>query len=84
MSRPFEAVRRELAGNIRELRLAEGLSQEKLALEAGIDRTYISQIERSVGNPSLLVLCKLADRLGADVATLMTALDSKEGSAQER
>lgn len=78
MNRPFEAVRRELAGNIRELRLAEGLSQERLALEAGIDRTYISQIERSVGNPSLLVLRKLPDGLGADVATLMTALAPKK------
>ncbi len=84
MRRPFEVVRRELAGNIRGLRLAEGLSQERLALEAGIDRTYISQIERSVGNPSLLVLCKLADRLGADVETLLTAPDSEEVAKIDR
>ncbi|MBN8769672.1 MAG: helix-turn-helix transcriptional regulator [Stenotrophomonas nitritireducens] len=84
MRRPFEVVRRELAGNIRGLRLAEGLSQERLALEAGIDRTYISQIERSVGNPSLLVLCKLADRLGADVETLLAAPDSEEVAKIDR
>jgi len=66
------------------LRLAEGLSQERLALEAGIDRTYISQIERSVGNPSLLVLCKLADRLGADVETLLAAPDSEEVAKIDR
>jgi len=34
-----------------------------LALEADIDRTYASQIERAIGNPSLKVICKLAEVL---------------------
>ena len=41
-----------------------GLSQEGLAHEAGIDRTYASQIERGIGNPSLRVICAIAQVLG--------------------
>jgi transcriptional regulator with XRE-family HTH domain len=36
-----------------------------------VDRTYVSQIERAVGNPSLLVLCKLGAILEADVLDLL-------------
>lgn len=49
----------------------KGLSQEALALSAELDRTYISQIERGAGNPSLLVLCKLAAILETDVLDLV-------------
>ena len=61
-----------LAENVRTERLRAGISQELLALEAGIDRTYISKIERRQGNPSLLVLTKIAVRLGVGVVDLMT------------
>ncbi|NOT15517.1 MAG: helix-turn-helix transcriptional regulator [Methylotenera sp.] len=61
---------------MRSLRLALGLSQEKLALDAEIDRTFVSQIERGIGNPSLRILCQLADRLGVDLATLFKPSDS--------
>lgn len=52
------------------MRLERGLSQEDLALEAGIDRTYQSQIERAVGNPSLRVLCAIAVALDVDLVDL--------------
>ena len=45
------------------LRLDAGLPQEQLALDADIDRTYASQIERAIGNPSLKVICKLSEVL---------------------
>jgi len=51
---------RLLALNVRKLRLSRGLSQEAMALEAEIDRTYASQIERGIGNPSLKVICAIA------------------------
>ncbi|WP_256581293.1 MULTISPECIES: helix-turn-helix domain-containing protein [unclassified Pseudomonas] len=51
---------------------------------AEVDRTYVSQIERCTGNPSLLVLCKLAntleittDQLLAEPGTLRSALHVK-------
>jgi transcriptional regulator with XRE-family HTH domain len=75
MGRDYDQIRGQLARNIRVLRSQKGLSQEALALSADLDRTYISQIERSVGNPSLLVLCKLAVILEVDVVELMALAD---------
>jgi transcriptional regulator with XRE-family HTH domain len=71
MNTDFPTLQKHLARNVKYVRLAAGLSQEKLALEAEIDRTYISQIERGISNPSLLVLCKIANRLGVDVVELL-------------
>ena len=53
-----------LAQNVRRLRTAAKLSQEDLALEAGLDRTYISQVERSLRNVTIEVLARLAKALG--------------------
>lgn len=71
MARDFDRVRQQLAFNIRTLRAGMQLSQEQLALDADVDRTYVSQIERAIGNPSLLVLCKLGLVLGKDVGDLL-------------
>lgn len=73
MERDFDQVRQSLAHNIRSLRSHQGLSQEALALNAEVDRTYVSQIERAVGNPSLLVLCKLAAILEVDAVELLSS-----------
>ncbi|MFV9650457.1 helix-turn-helix domain-containing protein [Pseudomonas citrulli] len=61
MTQDYEQLRLQLAANIRSMRRLKNLTQEQLALMAEVDRTYVSQIERGVGNPSLLVLCKLAN-----------------------
>lgn len=57
--------------NVRALRQSLSLSQEELAFRAGVDRTYISQIERGVGNPSVLVLVKIAATLGVELQELL-------------
>jgi transcriptional regulator with XRE-family HTH domain len=62
-----------LAARVRTLRAERGLSQEALAYEAGIDRTYQSQIERGVGNPSLKVLCAIAVALNIELNDLLRA-----------
>jgi len=49
---------------LRERRLAAGLSQEKLALEAGVDRTFVSLLERGGRQPTLSTLWRLAGALG--------------------
>lgn len=59
-----------MGDNVRALRLALNLSQEELAFRADLDRTYISQIERGIGNPSVLVLIKISDILGIEVEEL--------------
>lgn len=61
MAQDYEQLRVQLAENIRLMRRAKNLTQEQLALMAEVDRTYVSQIERCTGNPSLLVLCKLSN-----------------------
>jgi transcriptional regulator with XRE-family HTH domain len=71
MDKGFDQLRKTLAANVVRLRKAKSLSQEKLALEAEVDRTYVSQIERRINNPSLLVLYKLAERLGTTVDQLV-------------
>ena len=71
MDKGYDALRRVLGGNVRRLRRERGLSQEQLAFEAEIDRTYVSQIERAVINPSLLVLHKVAKALGSTVPDLL-------------
>ncbi|QKM60057.1 helix-turn-helix domain-containing protein [Polynucleobacter arcticus] len=48
-----------------------GLSQEAFADACGIDRTYASQIERGIANPSLEVLCRIADALEISVTDLL-------------
>lgn len=55
---------------VRTLRRSRGWSQEELADATGLDRTYISGIERGVRNPSLLTQKRIADALGVSLATL--------------
>ncbi|TPK87052.1 helix-turn-helix transcriptional regulator [Mesorhizobium sp. B2-4-13] len=64
-------IREAFARNLRALRQAKGLSQEELAHRAGIDRTYISALERNVYNASIDVVDRLAEVLGVDVAELL-------------
>lgn len=70
MEKRMRQICKVLGGNVKTLRLSHNLSQEELAFEANLDRTYISQIERGVGNPSVLVLVKIAVILGVDVPDL--------------
>ncbi|MBU4681441.1 helix-turn-helix transcriptional regulator [Cedecea davisae] len=48
---------------VRKLRLEAGLSQEAFADKCGLDRTYISGIERGVRNPTLEVIAVIAEGL---------------------
>jgi len=59
---------KELGNQIRELRKSKGLSQEQLALQAEVDRSYVGGIERGERNVSFLTLVKIAACLGCDVA----------------
>jgi len=67
----YDDARKRLSDKVKKARKKVGLSQEALALQAGINRSYVGQIERGIGNPSLLVLVKRATTLQIDVADLM-------------
>jgi transcriptional regulator with XRE-family HTH domain len=64
-------VRARIAHNVRRLRVAAGLSQENFAVDAGLDRTYISRIERKLENPSVSALEKIARALGVDIVDVL-------------
>ena len=59
----MEDVRKTVGRNVRRLREEAGLSQEKLALEADLDRTYVSGVERGVRNPTVTVVARIAKAL---------------------
>lgn len=63
--------RAQVGKNIRRLREAQGLTQEKVAFDADIDLTYLGGIERGRRNPSLLVLVGIAAALDVDVRELL-------------
>lgn len=64
-------IRTVLGANVRRLRRAKGWSQEQFADEAGIHRTYVSDIERGARNPTVTVLEKLAKPLGVSTGRLL-------------
>ena len=64
-------VKKRLGSNLRRLREAKGLSQEAFAFEAGVHRTYISDIERGARNPSIALVAKLAIALGVSASDLL-------------
>jgi transcriptional regulator with XRE-family HTH domain len=63
-------AREKVAVNIRRLRVERGVSQEAFAVDAGIDRTYMSRIERKLENPTVTVLERIAAALGVEIAEL--------------
>ena len=60
---------------LRETRKRQGLSQQSLALETDLDRTYISLLERGKRQPSLRTLFILAEALGTRASTLVRKLE---------
>ena len=57
--------------NVRRLRLEKGWSQEQLADEVDLHRTYISGIERGVRNPTVKIVAQLAARLDVEPGELL-------------
>jgi len=57
--------------NLKAMRQAKGLSQEELAHQADIDRTYVSSLERCIYNASIDVVERLALVLGVEASDLL-------------
>jgi transcriptional regulator with XRE-family HTH domain len=64
-------IRRRVGLNVRKFRQERAWSQEELAFEAGLHRTYISGVERGVRNPTVLVLKQIAAALKVPVHKLL-------------
>lgn len=65
---------KELGRRIRRLRKEVGLTQEQLAEDAGLDRSYIGGIERGERNITFSVLCQIAKALNVDIANVTSGL----------
>lgn len=63
--------RARVAWQLRRLRVAQGLTQEALAVDADVDRSYVSGIERRTFNPTIDILDRLAVALSVDVGTFL-------------
>jgi len=61
---------------LRKLRLATGMSQETLALECDVDRTYISLLERGIKSPTLRTMIRLCDILNISFTEMARNVDS--------
>lgn len=68
----------QLGMRIRYLRKKKNLSQLELSLEAGINKNYISDLERGTRNPSLEILDKIAVALDVNLSTLFQGIQSFE------
>ncbi len=68
---PRSELRDVLAKNMRLARADRNWSQEKLALEAGLNRTYVSAVERSEQNMSIDNIARVATALGMDPFRLL-------------
>jgi len=66
---------KKVGETIRELRNQSSLSQEQLAINSGLDRTYLGSVERGERNISVLNLKKIADALNVNTSDLLKNLE---------
>ena len=69
----------EFGDRIRAHRQRLRLSQEALAIEANVNRTYIASLEAGRRNPSLDLMARLATALKVDLGDLVSGLQKKKG-----
>ncbi|MFI3667842.1 MULTISPECIES: helix-turn-helix domain-containing protein [Bacteria] len=65
-----EQIKKSFGENIKRKRLEKNFSQEELALNAGLDRTYISGVERGKRNVSIVNIHKISIALGIEIKEL--------------
>ena len=68
----------ELVGiNVRRLRVMRDISQERLAFDAGVDRSYLGEMERGEANPTVDVLERIASTLDVPLAELFAQFEDR-------
>lgn len=71
MQNDYQHLQRLIAKNVRTYREIKKISHEELAWQCGIDRTYISKIERGIANPSIQILHKISVVLSIELHSLI-------------
>jgi transcriptional regulator with XRE-family HTH domain len=72
--KPLSLTHKRLGRRIRTLRKELGLTQEDLAFEVGVNRSYMGFIERGERNPSLAMLKKIAKALEVSLSVLFQSV----------
>jgi transcriptional regulator with XRE-family HTH domain len=68
---------------LRESRIHQRLTQERLAERSGLSYKFIGEIERGKGNPTLTTMARLAEALDVDLATLIRGRDESQSSSSD-
>ena len=76
------AVLKQLGARLRDLRLAQGISQEGLADLSGLHRTYVGGVERGERNISVVNLLAIAEALGMPLSSLVAGIN-RDGEPRE-
>lgn len=71
MAKSFKSLESIVGQRLKEMRIKKGLSQEDLSLETGLDRSYISMVERGKRNPTLIVIFRLCEILDIQPSALV-------------
>jgi XRE family transcriptional regulator, regulator of sulfur utilization len=69
---------------VRELRTAQGVAQEQLALRAEVDRSYLGRLERGEKQPSLDILFRLASALGEEPSVLVQMISKQDAKSNSK
>ena len=72
---PSELQRRAIGVIVSEFRKAAGLSQEALSALCGVERTYLSRVERGILTPTAIRLWKIADAIESPFQTMVGAME---------
>jgi transcriptional regulator with XRE-family HTH domain len=72
-----DALYRAFGLRVRQLREARGWTQERLAADAGLDRSYVAGIETGLRNPSLMAIAKLSDGFNLTLAELFDKVERR-------
>lgn len=71
-------TRARIAWNLRRLRTAQQITQENLAVDAAVDRTVVSDLERGKHNASVDLLDRLAAALSVDISAFFAEPNPEE------
>jgi transcriptional regulator with XRE-family HTH domain len=77
MRATLPTLKQAISSNIQRIRKEQGISQEKLALKADVDRSYMSQIERCLANPSIDALLRISNALEVAPSELLLLTKKK-------
>ena len=73
-----------LGNELKKARESANLTQEKLAFDAGVDRTYISQLEHDKKSPTVDVLLRICDAIGVKASEVIANVEKSRPTKRRR